>query len=95
MIEYLKGLYSVYDRMYSLCAVCKPQRFISVYCQFVFLSGACATTAVGRTFRREFTLIEPYQQFPMYHNDLSRFIASTHSSIFANGLSRFIASLFF
>lgn len=113
MIEYLKGLYSVYDRMYSLCAVykpqrflfclspclfsdaqfcdhqrfpfiaiyvflvvvtvCKPQRFISVYCQhaqflicqrfisvycqFVFLSGVCATTDVGRTFRREFTLV--------------------------------------
>ena len=56
-IEYLKGLYSVYDRMYSLCAVCKPQRFISVYCQFVFLSGVCATTDVGRTFRREFTLV--------------------------------------
>lgn len=57
MIEYLKGLYSVYDRMYSLCAVCKPQRFISVYRQFVFLSGVCATTDVGRTFRREFTLV--------------------------------------
>lgn len=97
MIEYLKGLYSVYDRMYSLCAVCKPQRFlfclspclfsdaqfcdhqrfpfiaiyvflvvvtvckpqrfISVYCQFVFQSGVCATTDVGRTFRREFTLV--------------------------------------
>ena len=28
VIEYLKGLYSVYDRMYSLCAVCKPQRFL-------------------------------------------------------------------
>ena len=37
--------------------VCKPQRFISVYCQFVFLSGVCATTDVGRTFRREFTLV--------------------------------------
>ena len=35
----------------------KPQRFISVYCQFVFLSGACATTDVGRTSRREFTLV--------------------------------------
>ena len=97
MIEYQKGLYSVYDRMYSLCAVCKPQRFlfclspslfsdaqfcdhqqfpfiaisvflvdgtvcmlqrfISVYRQFVFLSGMCATTDVGRTFRREFTLV--------------------------------------
>ena len=57
VIEYLKGLYSVYDHMYSLCAVCKPQRFISVYCQFVFLSGVCATTDVGRTFRREFTLV--------------------------------------
>ena len=97
VIEYLKGLYSVYDRMYSLCAVCKPQRFlfclspclfsdaqfcdhqrfpfiaiyvflvvvtvckpqrfISVYCQFVFLSGVCATTDVGRTFCREFTLV--------------------------------------
>ena len=72
VIEYLKGLYSVYDRMYSLCAVCSPngfysvcsqcaacmlQRFISVYCQFVFLSGVCATTDVGRTFRREFTLV--------------------------------------
>ena len=33
------------------------QRFISVYCQFVFLSGVCATTDVGRTFRREFTLV--------------------------------------
>ena len=37
--------------------VCKSQRFISVYCQSVFLSGACATTGVGRTFRREFTLV--------------------------------------
>ena len=37
--------------------VCKPQRFISVYRQFVFLSGVCATTDVGRTFRREFTLV--------------------------------------
>ena len=36
---------------------CKHQRFISVYCQFVFLSGACATTDVGRTSRREFTLV--------------------------------------
>ena len=43
--------------MYSQCALCKPQRFISVYCQFVFLSGVCATTDVGRTFRREFTLV--------------------------------------
>ena len=57
VIEYLKGLYSVYDHMYSLCAVCKPQRFIYVYCQFVFLSGVCATTDLGRTFRREFTLV--------------------------------------
>ena len=69
VIEYLKGLYSVYDRMYSLCAVCKPQRFLfcvfsmrslyapTVYRQFVFLSGVCATTDVGRTFRREFTLV--------------------------------------
>ena len=38
-------------------AVCMLQRFISVYCQFVFLSGVCATTDVGRTFRREFTLV--------------------------------------
>lgn len=37
--------------------VCKPQRFISVYRQFVFLSGVCATTDVGRTFRREFALV--------------------------------------
>lgn len=43
--------------MYSLCALCESQRFISVYCQFVFLSGACATTDVGQTFRREFTLV--------------------------------------
>lgn len=88
VIEYLKGLYSVYDRMYSLCAVCSPngfysvcsqcaacmlqrfisvysqhaqflicQRFISVYRQFIFLSGVCATTDVGRTFRREFALV--------------------------------------
>ena len=35
----------------------KSQRFISVYCQFVFLSGVYATTDVGRTFRREFTLV--------------------------------------
>ena len=33
------------------------QQFISVYRQFVFLSGACATTDVGRTSRREFTLV--------------------------------------
>lgn len=37
--------------------VCILQRFISVYRQFVFLSGVCATTDVGRTFRREFTLV--------------------------------------
>ena len=37
--------------------VCKLQRFISVYYQFVFLSGVCTTTDVGRTFRREFTLV--------------------------------------
>ena len=33
------------------------QQFISVYRHFVFLSGACATTDVGRTSRREFTLV--------------------------------------
>ena len=33
------------------------QRFIYVYCQSVFLSGVCATTDVGRTSRREFTLV--------------------------------------
>lgn len=38
--------------------VYKSQRFISVYCQFVFLSGVCATTDVGQTFRREFTLVK-------------------------------------
>ena len=47
------GFYSVC----SQCAVCMPQRFIPVYCQSVFLSGVCATTDVGRTFRREFTLV--------------------------------------
>ena len=46
-MEYLKGFYSVYDRMCSQCAACMLQRFISVYCQFVFLSGVCATTDVG------------------------------------------------
>ena len=45
---------SVY-RQYAQFSIC--QRFISVYRQFVFLSGACATTDVGRTFRREFTLV--------------------------------------
>ena len=35
----------------------KLLRFISVYCQFAFLSGACVTTDVGRTFRRESTLV--------------------------------------
>lgn len=39
VIEYLKGLYSVYDRMYSLCAVCKPQRLL--FC--VFLLRFCPT----------------------------------------------------
>lgn len=34
-----------------------PMCSISVYCQFVFLSGVCATTDVGRTSRREFTLV--------------------------------------
>lgn len=43
--------------MYYQCVLYKSQRFISVYCQFVFLSGVCATTDVGRTFRREFTLV--------------------------------------
>ena len=37
----------------SQCEVCMLQRFISVYRQFVFLSGVCATTDVGRAFRRE------------------------------------------
>lgn len=44
--------------VYRQCAqlsIC--QRFISVYRQFVFLSGVCATTDVGRTSRREFTLV--------------------------------------
>ena len=50
-------LYSVYNRMCYQCSLCKPQRFIPVYCQFVFLSGVCATTDVGRTFRREFILV--------------------------------------
>ena len=40
-----------------MSTVYKPPRFISVYCQSVFLSGACATTDVGRTSRREFTLV--------------------------------------
>ena len=47
-------LISVYHQ-YEHFSIC--QRFISVYCQYVFLSGACATTDVGRTFRREFTLV--------------------------------------
>ena len=42
----------------SASLFCKPQRFISVYCQFVFLSGVCATTDVGRISRREFTPIK-------------------------------------
>ena len=44
--------------VYCQCAqflIC--QWFISVYCQSVFLSGVCATTDVGRTSRREFTLV--------------------------------------
>ena len=45
---------SVYHQ-YEQFLIC--QRFISVYRQFVFLSGACATTDVGRTSRREFTLV--------------------------------------
>ena len=40
---------------YAQFSIC--QRFISVYCQSVFLSGVCATTDVGRTFHREFTLV--------------------------------------
>ena len=38
---------------YAQFSIC--QRFISVYCQSVFLSGVCATTDVGRTFHREFS----------------------------------------
>ena len=45
------SVYHQYEQ-FSMC-----QRFISVYCQSVFLSGACATTDVGRTSRREFTLV--------------------------------------
>ena len=45
------SVYCQYEQ-FSMC-----QRFISVYCQYVFLSGACATTDVGRTFHREFTLV--------------------------------------
>ena len=45
---------SVYHQ-YAQFSIC--QRFILVYCQSVFLSGVCATTDVGRTSRREFTLV--------------------------------------
>ena len=45
--------------------VCMLQRFIYVYCQFVFLSGVCATTDVGRTFRREFTLVREVRTTPV------------------------------
>ena len=50
----LQRFISVYSQ-HAQFLIC--QRFISVYCQFVFLSGVCATTDVGRTFRREFTLV--------------------------------------
>ena len=42
---------------FSNTQFCIRQRFISVYCQYVFLSGVCATTDVGRTSHREFTLV--------------------------------------
>ena len=43
--------YSVRCHIYQVVStVYEPQRFISVYCQFVFLSGACATTDVGAYF---------------------------------------------
>ena len=45
------SVYHQYEQ-FSMC-----QRFISVYCQYVFLSGVCATTDVGQTFRREFPLV--------------------------------------
>ena len=51
MYQRFISVYCQYEQ-FSMC-----QRFISVYCQYVFLSGACATTNVGRTFRREFTLV--------------------------------------
>ena len=43
----LQRFISVYSQ-HAQFLIC--QRFISVYCQFVFLSGVCATTDVGRTF---------------------------------------------
>lgn len=45
VIEYLKGLYSVYDRMYSLCAVCKSQRFL--FCGFSMRSLYAPTVYLG------------------------------------------------
>ena len=50
---YLNGLFRFIACTHSYIY----KRFISVYCQYVFLSGVCATTDVGRTFRREFTLV--------------------------------------
>ena len=44
---------------YAQFLIC--QWFISVYCQSVFLSGACATADVGCTSRREFTLVREVQ----------------------------------
>lgn len=71
------------------------QQFVSVYRQFVFLSGACATTDAERTYCQEFTLIRTIRTTPDMPNDLSRFITSAHNSRFASGLSLFIASMFF
>lgn len=45
VIEYLKGLYSVYDRMYSLCAVYKPQRLL--FCVFSMRSLYAPTVYLG------------------------------------------------
>lgn len=49
----LSRFISVYSQ-HAQSLIC--QRFISVYCQFVFLSGVCATTAVVRKNRLVFLL---------------------------------------
>lgn len=73
VIEYLKGLYSVYDRMYSLCAVCKPQRFYSVYRRVCFLMHNFVITNGFRLLLHMYSLWLSLFASP---NGLSRFIVS-------------------